>query len=89
MYEILMNECQNKQQPNDPFMTSSFGLSGKNLINFSRGLLILFLMQFHLLSLTPCHIARRQSTNKTLFKTIQAKKNDFQFLVLYTCCVFW
>lgn len=68
-------------------MTSSFGLSGKNLINFSRGLLILFLMQFHLLSLTPCHIARRQSTNKTLFKTIEAK-NDFQFLVLYTFVFF-
>lgn len=56
MYDILMNECQNKQRT---LMTSTFILSGKKLIYVSRGLLILYLMLSHMLILTPCHIARR------------------------------
>lgn len=59
MYDILMNECQNKTTNDHSLMTSTFILSGKKLIYVSRGLLILYLMQSHMLILTPCHIARR------------------------------
>lgn len=61
MYDILMNECQNKQRTiiSLSLMTSTFILSGKKLIYVSRGLLILYLMLSHMLILTPCHIAGR------------------------------
>lgn len=46
------------QTTNDhSLMTSTFILSGKKLIYVSRGSLILYQMQSHMLSLTPCHIA--------------------------------
>lgn len=56
-------------------MTSTFILSGKKLIYVSRRLFILFLVQIYMLSLTPCHIARGQSTKKKHFvKQFQTKK---------------
>lgn len=56
------------------FMTSTFILSGKKLIYVSRRLFILFLVQIYMLSLTPCHIARGQSTKKHFVKQFQTKK---------------